>query len=343
MKRDNYERDLAILKRLRAQAEEVEALRARVAQLELEKNALLRTSGRMNEELEHYLQVKKEWDWFFDNSPDLLCIAGTDAYFKRVNPAFTETLGYSAEELLRHPFFHFVHPDDIERTQRELQKLNEGQDCINFENRYRDSAGNWHWLAWRCPGTTPNVPLIYAIARDITEQKRSEAEILYLAEHDPLTGLSNRAAFESELASAIARTERDAKKRLALLMIDLDGFKAINDNYGHAAGDHLLKLVAARFQSMQRRSDLVCRLGGDEFAWLTEGAARTETEALAARLSEAILRPFALEEITLTIGCSIGISSFPWPARNAADLLKQADAAMYKVKKTGKNGYLSYR
>ena len=334
--------DLFILNRLRAQAEQLEALKTRIAELEREKNVLLHSSGRLNQELEHYQQIKNEWEWFFDNSLDLLCIAGADGYFKRVNRAFTETLNYSAEELLSQPFFHFIHPDDLESTQRELQKLNQGQDCINFENRYRDRAGNWHWLAWRCPGTTTEIPLIYAIARDVTEQKRSAAEILYQAAHDALTGLSNRAAFERELNNALARATRDQDKQIAFFMIDLDGFKNVNDNYGHAVGDQLLQQVAARFLSIQRRSDLVCRLGGDEFAWLTEGLAPLATEPLAARLVHAILQPFTLDAITLSIGCSIGISTFPHPASNAKLLMAQADAAMYQVKKSGNNSYLSF-
>lgn len=339
MEHDNPEQDLAILARLRAQAERLKTLESRIEELERERELLLDSSERINTDLERYQQIKDEWEWFFENSLDLLCIAGTDGYFKRVNRAFTETLGYSAQELLGRPFTDFIHPDDIAGTRTVLQQLGAGEDCLYFENRFLDRAGRWHWLAWRCPGTTPGVSLIYAIARDVTENKRTEQEILFRAMHDSLTGLSNRAAFEAELAHAIARHMRDPDKQIALFIIDLDGFKSVNDTHGHAAGDQLLRLVAERFMSIQRRSDVVCRLGGDEFAWLAEGLAPIETAPLAARLVDAIGQPFVLDDIAVAIGCSIGIATFPGAATDARTLSAQADAAMYKAKKSGKNQY----
>lgn len=341
MKHSSVHDDLEILKRLRAQAERLTTLETRITELEQERNALLDSSGRMNTTLEQYRQIKDEWKWFFDNSLDILCVAGMDGYFKRVNRAFADTLGYSEAELLARPFTDFIHPDDLEATREVLQSLGAGKDCLFFENRYRDHDGAWHWLAWRCPGTTPTVPLIYAIAKDVTEHKRSEAEILHLAMHDCLTDLPNRAAFELELEHAISRTARDPSKQIVLFNIDLDGFKNVNDSYGHAAGDQLLKIVATRFRSIQRSSDHVARLGGDEFVWLTEGLAPMESIPLAKRLIAAMRLPFVLEQATLTISCSIGSASFPNPADNAKKLTALADAAMYKAKNSGKNQYCS--
>jgi diguanylate cyclase (GGDEF)-like protein/PAS domain S-box-containing protein len=342
MKRNNANDDMEVLQRLRAQAERLSSLETRIAELEHERNSLLDSSGRMNTTLEQYKQIKDEWEWFFDNSLDFLCIAGLDGYYKRVNRAFAATLGYTESELLARPFTDLIHPDDIERTRLVLQNLGAGEDCVFFENRYRAHDGTWHWLAWRCPSTTPTVPLIYAIARDVTEHKRTEAEILHLAMHDALTGLPNRAAFELELDQAISRTARDPAKQIALFAIDLDGFKTVNDTYGHAAGDQLLKIVAARFMSIQRSGDHVARMGGDEFAWLTEGFAPMETKPLAKRLIEAVQLPFVLEAATVAISCSIGISTFPYPADNVKKLTAQADVAMYKAKKSGKNQYCCF-
>ncbi len=343
MNQDNPEDDFALLTHLRAQARRVEELEQRIAELERDHHELLDSSGRIRSELESYQQIKKEWEWFFDHSPDLLGIAGVDGYFKRVNRAFSETLGYHKDELLSLPFQTFVHPDDAEATNSVLHELGTGKDCIYFENRYRDSAGNYHWLAWRCPGTAPGLPQIYAIARDITESKRSEAEIMHRATHDSLTGLSNRAAFDIELAHALARVGRKPNEQIALFMIDLNGFKNVNDTRGHAAGDELLKMVAARFLTIQRRSDQVFRLGGDEFVWLVEGTIPIEIDVLAARLIEAIRLPLELDGVCLTIGCSIGISTFPNPAADARTLNEQADAAMYQVKKTGKDGFFLFK
>ena len=332
----------ALVARLKIQAERLSALERRIAELEHERGLLLDSSGRLSQELAMYKQVKEEWNWFFDNSIDLMCLASTDGFFKRVNQTFIDTLGYSSAELISRPFIEFVHPDDVSMTQTELQKLGSGIDCVNFENRYRDRSGNWHWLSWRCPAISPSISCLYAIATDITDFKRQEADILYLATHDTLTGLTNRAVFEQELARAIARIERGALGQIVLFMIDLDGFKAINDTYGHAAGDEVLRQIGARFAAMKRQNDLVCRLGGDEFVWLTEGPATIDAASVATRILEACRQPLDIDGTAVSISCSIGSSIFPVIAPDAKALLMQADKALYQVKKSGKSDYRRY-
>lgn len=332
----------ALISRLRRQAERLDALERRIAELELERTILLDTSGRLNQELAMHKQVKEEWNWFFDNSLDLMCLASIDGYFKRINQTFIDTLGYSSEELISRPFIDFVHPDDISTTQAELQKLSEGIDCVSFENRYRDKSGNWHWLSWRCPAISSSISSLYAIARDITDFKKQEADILYLATHDVLTGLGNRAAFEQELVRAIARIERNAIGHIVLFMIDLDGFKEVNDTYGHAAGDELLRQIGARFVAMTRQSDLVCRLGGDEFVWLAEGLATIDVASFATRILTVCRQPIVIEGTSVSISCSIGSSIFPDLAHDAKTLLIQADKALYRVKKAGKSDHCRY-
>lgn len=114
---------------------------------------------------------------FFDLALDLCCIATLDGYFKRVNRSFTNVLGFSTEELLSRPFLELVHPDDLEATQREITRLSEGGNTINFENRYRHKDGSWVWLAWACPAPEPDGQFLYAVARDITRQKEAEREL----------------------------------------------------------------------------------------------------------------------------------------------------------------------
>lgn len=341
------EQDLSMLELLRQKAEGLASLEERFAlldqELKREQGALLDVTSRIAQELEAYGEIKKEWEWFFENSIDMLCVAGMDGYFKKVNRAFTETLGYAREELLARPFVDFVHPDDVQKTLEELHRLGAGLTCVNFENRYRACDGSWHWLAWTCPPLLPSTSRLYAIARDVTESKRSREEVLYRAMHDALTGLANRAAFEYELEQSLARIVRNPDSALGLLLIDLDGFKAVNDTYGHAAGDELLKEVARRFMAEQRQGDLVCRLGGDEFAWLAEGRQPLDVGALAERLLRAVNTPISLTaEASVRVGCSIGIALAPDDASDGTRLLECADQAMYGVKKTGKNGYARF-
>ncbi len=123
------------------------------------------------------IQAEQERDRFFELSLDMLCIAGLDGYFRRVNPAFERTLGFTAEEMLARPFLEFVHPDDQQRTMEEIQRLSEGSDMVHFENRYLCKDGSPRWFAWACPAAPPGEPLLYAVARDVTEQKKVENEL----------------------------------------------------------------------------------------------------------------------------------------------------------------------
>ncbi|WKE64265.1 sensor domain-containing diguanylate cyclase [Gallaecimonas kandeliae] len=331
--------DRELISRLQGEISKREELERRIKALEHERRQLQDSAHQLSQELGHYRKERQEWEWFFENSLEMLCIAGLDGYFKRVNPAFSRVLGYSTDELLARPFTDFIHPDDIENTRQELAALGEGQDSINFENRYRDAKGQWRWIAWHCPALTQATTNLYAIARDITDRKRSEAEILHRALHDPLTDLCNRAAFEEKLADAIGLCGREPACQLALYLVDIDGFKAVNDSQGHQAGDRLLVTLAHRYRQLQREGDLVFRLGGDEFAFLIEAPGTLAVEPLAKRILEASSQPLELPLGTVQVGCSIGIAVFPTQASDADSLVAMADTAMYQVKKTGKKGF----
>lgn len=338
--------DNKVIARLREKAERLEDLETRLRVLEREREDLLDTKLQMSSELEKYDRSLKEWEWFFEHSVQMLCIAGLDGYFKRVNAAFANTLGYSKEELLSRPFVDFVHPDDVARTARELEGLGTGYDSVSFENRYRAKDGSWRWIAWYCPAITHVTTKLFAIARDITEDRRKEAEILYRASHDSLTGLHNRAAFEESLESAIALQRRNQAGEVVLYLVDIDGFKEVNDQYGHMAGDHLLQVISERFRQIQRAGEMVARVGGDEFAFLVEGTADDSEsypfEPLAERIIAQVSEPVELNKGMVTVGCSIGISMFPGTADDFCSLMSQADKAMYTVKNSGKNGFRKF-
>ncbi len=169
------------------------------------------------------------------------------------------------------------------------------------------------------------------------ERKRNQARLEHLVGHDPLTDLPNRSRFDESLERALATATR-AQRRLALLYLDLDGFKQVNDQHGHALGDLLLHQVGRRIQQCVRRTDMVARLGGDEFVVLLGGVERTgDADAVAESIRAAIARPFALEGVHVQVSASIGIALHPEHGLEKKSLLRSADIAMYAAKRDGGN------
>ena len=180
--------------------------------------------------------------------------------------------------------------------------------------------------------------LLYAI-----ERKMAEDTINKLAYHDALTGLPSRTLFSDRFAMAMADSKRN-DKNTALIMLDLDHFKNVNDTFGHDAGDDLLIEVSGRLTSILRQTDTVCRMGGDEFALLVSDASAKEMiEEVAQRILAAIGNPFSLHGVKAWISASLGIAIYPEDGENLETLFKHADIAMYEVKKIGRNNYLYYQ
>ncbi len=171
------------------------------------------------------------------------------------------------------------------------------------------------------------------------ERKRAEERLTYMAQYDHLTGLVNRSLFRDRLIQAMARSKR-LQQPLGLMVLDLDRFKAINDTMGHMIGDQLLKEVAARLQACVREVDTVARMGGDEFTIILEGLSSEEDVTLVAqRITGSLSEPFRLEEHAASIGVSIGITLYPSDDHEIDELLKHADAAMYRAKQQGGNRF----
>lgn len=181
-----------------------------------------------------------------------------------------------------------------------------------------------------------------AVIRDITERKVAEQEIRRLALTDSLTGLANRNAFSSKFENAIANTMR-AKNKLALLMIDLDKFKPVNDTYGHPVGDQVLIHVADTLREICRKTDIIARLGGDEFAVvLTNLDLSAQSHLAAAKIIEALQTPIVVDDKTVQIGASIGIAYLPDDADDIDELIVKADQALYLAKEDGRNNFKEF-
>ena len=260
---------------------------------------------------------------------DLLATISSEGYFTLLNPAWERVLGWTQEELLAQPVAELMHPNDVTRT---LAPMLAGSDdptqLESFTNRFRHKDGSWRWLLWsaRCDGA-----LWYASAKDVTDQMWLERQAL----HDPLTKLPNRLLLMDRTRQALARLHR-SKRVVALLFIDLDRFKAVNDNLGHEVGDSLLVGVAERLGEMMRDSDTVARLGGDEFVILAEEVEDdAEALTLADRVLEALERPFALGKAEVAVLASVGVSVSHDFEADPENMLREADTAMYQAKAAG--------
>ena len=184
-------------------------------------------------------------------------------------------------------------------------------------------------------------PALLASLRDITQRKQVEKKLTHAAERDALTGLSNRTHFQSELSAAIAWAA-DREKRVAVFFIDMDDFKAVNDNHGHDAGDQLLRTVADRLRAASRTATLLARLGGDEFVAMARDVDVGGESQMAERFLKALGRPARINDVELDMSASIGVATFPHAGRNAHALVTAADAAMYAAKEAGRNQYRLY-
>ncbi|MFN8133371.1 MAG: EAL domain-containing protein [Solirubrobacteraceae bacterium] len=225
---------------------------------------------------------------------------------------------------------------------RETLALREGVASREVTCRLVRADGTERWVSVNyqpLPGDSGEPPRgVVCSFVDITERRAAERQIADLAYHDPLTGLPNRALLEEHLALQLAQSRRSGRA-LALLYLDLDDFKLINDGFGHAAGDDLLRWVAARLQRRVRAGDLLARQGGDEFLLLAADLgddAHDAAASLAADLAGALDERFQLAGAAFHVGVSIGISLFPDDARDADSLLRHADAAMYQAKRSGR-------
>lgn len=288
--------------------------------------------------------VESESTRHFELSQDMACVAGFDGYFKRVNPAFERILGYGEEDLLGRPFLEFVHPDDRRRTEEEAATIATGAGTVQFRNRYLAKDGSVHWIEWTSQPVVEE-ETIYAVARDVSERKALEEELERLSQHDPLTGLFNRRRFEEELRRQLAYTRRYGKGG-ALLLIDVDRFKQINDSLGHAAGDRALCRVAGLLRDNLRASDVIARdadpvlarFGGDEFVVLLPEVDEAGAQAVADRLT-ALMRdsPLTIGGCELRLGISVGVAAFDEYGRpGEQELLAAADRAMYEAKAAGR-------
>lgn len=280
----------------------------------------------------------------FEGVAEAIMVTDAETRILQVNPAFCAITGYAAEEAIgRTPAMMSSGRHDPAFYDAIAARLaSEGVWQGEVWNRRKSGDLYVQWLSITRIGTAEAPEAYVCTFSDITQRKAAEEQIRYRADHDALTGLPNRALFADRLSSAMASASRHGH-RFALLAVDLDHFKAVNDRLGHLAGDVLLVEAAARLQACVRESDTVARLGGDEFAViLTEITGPADAEEVAARICASIARPFMLAEGEARLSASVGIAFGPNGDASVTLLQRRADRALYAVKHSGRGNYRIY-
>jgi diguanylate cyclase (GGDEF)-like protein/PAS domain S-box-containing protein len=264
---------------------------------------------------------------------DTVFVVDSENQIVFVSDACEALLGYRADELTGSLITDYMHPEDLARTRASIVRVMNGKPHVDFRNRYLRKDGSVVHILWAA-FWSEEVGARIGVARDITALTQAEEELRFLAHHDSLTALTNRSLFNDRLDTALQGAQRHNSK-LALLFLDVNDFKCINDVHGHAIGDRVLCVIARRLEGCVRGSDLVARMGGDEFTvLLTDIQSEDAVSAKVAQILAVMAGPLSAEFGAVKMpSCSIGVAFYPADGKDADTLLSHADGEMYRVKR----------
>ena len=284
-------------------------------------------------------QSEERYRLIAENMRDLICIIDKNGYLTYSSPSHESILGFPSEAYEGSLAFDWLHEEDIPIAQKYMEETFLTKEDRIFQFRFKNTKGAWVWFEAK---VTPifdderKFRHFHVVSREITERRMYEEKLTYMAYHDTLTGLPNRRLFKERLVQSIKEAER-YKRKMAVMYMDMDKFKQINDTLGHDVGDELLKQFAGRAQGCLRESDTLARQGGDEFTiLLPEIQEEQDAVAIANRILESVQKPWQVEKYTFHTTSSIGIALYPDTGINGHDLMKYADKALYEVKENGK-------
>lgn len=282
-----------------------------------------------------------------DHASDVIWTMDLAGNITYVSPSVQRQRGYTAEEVMRQHLTEALTPDSAEVVWNQMLQARAAVEAgeaypefvADLEQPHKN--GGTVWSEVKTAGIyneAGDFIGVVGVARDLTERRKAELQMRYMAQHDSLTGLPNRALFMDRLQQALTYCSRH-QRQLAVLLLDLNKFKPVNDEYGHAAGDELLKAIGERLRKLLRASDTVARLGGDEFVvLLPQLETPQEVSQVSAKISAALAQPFPLSMATVQIGCSIGQALFPDDGSDADTLIRIADERMYQQKQLRHSG-----
>ncbi|WP_141395234.1 MULTISPECIES: sensor domain-containing protein [Bacillus] len=280
-----------------------------------------------------------------ENMTDLVSIIGPDRVYQYVSPSYKLVLGFHPRDLVGKDPFHLIHQEDFEGVTKKFGEAVMLKENRVAEFRFKHANGQDVWVeAYGKPvlDEEGNLLHIQVISRNVTERKMYEAKLAEMAYHDPLTGIPNRRLFQERLDQNIKDAERYHRK-FALLYMDMDKFKQINDSLGHDIGDELLVQFAKRVQHSLRESDTLARQGGDEFIiLLSEIKEEQDAIMIAERILASLQTPWNIEGHEFNTTSSIGVAYYPYHGDSSQDLMRRADKALYEAKEAGRNNIKTY-
>jgi diguanylate cyclase (GGDEF)-like protein/PAS domain S-box-containing protein len=306
------------------------------------------TTWRLNEEMRVSMgeahrqagETSRRFKLAFETGVSGMALVGTDGRFLQVNRALCEITGYKEHELLARDHHSIMHPDDLAADVARQRALLDGHAHVyEDERRYVHHDGHEVWVklgVTAVRGDSGPVEYFIVQVHDVTARKRFETELAHRALHDPLTDLPNRALLLDRLSHALFRTRRQGGT-VAVLFVDLDRFKLVNDGMGHSAGDAVLLDASRRLSENARAGDTVARFGGDEFTILCEEAGEAEARLVADRVLEAFARPFVHEGNEFHLSASVGVRVSELASASPEALLRDADMALYAAKRRGRS------
>ncbi|MBW2039118.1 MAG: sensor domain-containing diguanylate cyclase [Deltaproteobacteria bacterium] len=289
--------------------------------------------------------LQKEKETFFSmlqKAPYGVVLIDKDGEYLYINPEFTRITGYTLQDVpTEKDWFYKAYPDPKYRK-KVIGTWKRDFAQMEVDRVFSVVCKDREVKEIEFKPTLLEDGRVIVTLSDVTERKRAEQQLAYMATHDPLTGLPNRMLFNDRLTLALAHAQRKQQK-LAMMLLDLDRFKEVNDTLGHSAGDKLLQAVGDRLARLLRKSDTVARMGGDEFLLLLPEIVRMEYVAkIAQKILEAFREPFVLDDHKLHITTSIGIAIYPEDGEYTDTLMKNADIAMYRAKQKGRDNYQRY-
>jgi diguanylate cyclase (GGDEF)-like protein/PAS domain S-box-containing protein len=287
-------------------------------------------------------EARKLFQTVFTSAPNGVALIALDGSFLRVNPAMCELTGYSADELTTMRVADIAHPDDLQ-DQIDLARraLSGAFENYSMEKRFSHKNGETIWLLVAVSlvtSATGEPPYVIAHVTDISDRKQIEVDLRSEAGRDPLTGLANRRQFETAL-EGLAEKCRTNDTRASLLLLDIDGFKQVNDSYGHEVGDRLLKFIAGELTARVRSTDLAGRIGGDEFVLLLDSVGPARATEISNELMDHFDHvKFEPESLNLRCSTSVGSAGMTADTASAQAVLREADLAMYEAKRSRRPG-----
>ena len=294
------------------------------------------------------LRCKRSEEYFrslIEKSSDVILVLDTEARVTYASPSLTRVLGYNPKDVYRLNGLTFVHPDDVAETTKSFERAVRGtNEDVAIEFRGRHADGSWRVLeSMSRQITDPGGQLSVVINfRDVTGRKRDEEMIRFMAYHDALTSLPNRELLRDRIDQAIGQARRN-DGHLAVIYLDLDRMKDVNDSVGHSRGDDFLREIADRLSHISRDGDTLARLGGDEFVLLMPQVEKVqEAVNFANRILETLRRPLVIGGQEFRATASVGLAVFPDDGRDADTLVRNADVAMYRAKEQGRDNLQLY-